>query len=68
MKAHNLIRIYISYTGEAGVQHLGQEIANNIIDEHINPNSISDGTASIYYDAQENIISFQKKVELIFIM
>lgn len=51
--------MYISYTGEAGVQHLGQEIANNIIDEHINPNSISDGTASIYYDAQENIISFK---------
>ena len=51
--------MYISYTGQAGVQHLAQEISNNIIDEHINPNSISDGTASIYYDAQENIISFK---------
>lgn len=50
--------MYISYVGDAGVEHLAHEITNNIIDEHENPNSISDGTASIFYDAQENIISF----------
>lgn len=51
--------MYISFTGDAGVEHLAHEIANNIIDEHENPNSISDGTASIYYDMQENIMSFK---------
>ena len=51
--------MYISYTGPAGMEHLCHEIANNIIDEHTNPNSISDGTASIFYDATENIISFK---------
>lgn len=51
--------MYISYTGPAGMEHLCHEIANNIIDEHTNPNSVSDGTASIYYDAEENIISFK---------
>lgn len=51
--------MYISYTGPAGMEHLAHEITNNIIDEHTNPNSISDGTASIFYDAEENIISFK---------
>lgn len=50
--------MYISYVGDAGVEHLAHEITNNIIDEHENPNSVSDGTASIFYDAQENTISF----------
>lgn len=50
--------MYISYVGEAGVEHLAHEITNNIIDEHENPNSISDGTASIFYDAMENMICF----------
>lgn len=50
--------MYISFLGPAGVEHLAHEITNNIIDEHENPNSISDGTSVIHYDATENMIAF----------
>ena len=51
--------MYISYSGPEGVWHLSKEMTNNIIDEHKNPNTTSDGTASIYYDGAENMIYFQ---------
>ena len=51
--------MYISYTGPEGVGHLAREITNNIIDEHLNPNTISDGKASIYHDYEENMTYFQ---------
>lgn len=51
--------MYISYSGPAGTKHIHYEITNNIIDEHQNPNSISDGKASIYHDASENMSYFQ---------
>lgn len=51
--------MYISFSGQDGVRHLAYEITNNIIDEHLNPNSISDGKASIYHDAEENMTYFQ---------
>lgn len=51
--------MYISYTGPEGVGHLAREIVNNIIDEHLNPNSISDGKASIYHDYEENMTYFK---------
>ena len=51
--------MYISYTGPEGVGHLAREITNNIIDEHQNPNTVSDGKASIYHDYEENMTYFQ---------
>lgn len=51
--------VYISFTGAEGVQHLAQEITNNIIDEHNNPKTISDGTAYIVYDAASEILTFE---------
>lgn len=51
--------VYISFTGAEGVQHLAQEITNNIIDEHNNPKTISDGTAYIVYDSEMEILSFE---------
>ena len=50
--------MYISNIGDIGVEHLAHEITDNITDEHTNPKSVSDGTASIYYDASEQIMSF----------
>ena len=50
--------MYISNIGDKGVEHLAHEMLDNITDEHKNENSISDGTASIFYDAAENIMSF----------
>lgn len=51
--------VYISFTGADGVRHLAQEIANNIIDEHNNPKTVSDGTAYIVYDMETEILSFE---------
>lgn len=49
--------MYVSNVGDIGVEHLSHELVDNIKDEHTNPNSISDGKASIFYDAVENIFS-----------
>lgn len=51
--------MYISFSGPEGVEHLAKETTNNFIDEHLNPNTISDGFASIYHDAEENMTYFQ---------
>lgn len=48
--------MYISYTGHRAVMHLTKEIINNCIDEHLNENSISDGSINIHYDQAENMI------------
>ena len=42
--------MYISHTGKQAAEHLLKEITNNVIDEHKNPNSVSDGYCAIYYD------------------
>ena len=49
--------MYISNVGDIGVEHLAHELVDNFTDEHLSPKSISDGTASIFYDVAENIIS-----------
>ena len=51
--------MYISYTGPEGVLHLAREITNNVIDEHGNPKTISDGTGNIFYDVEENMITVE---------
>ena len=51
--------MYISFSGPEGTEHLAKEMTNNMIDEHINPKTISDGKTSIYHDAEENMTYFQ---------
>lgn len=48
--------MYISYTGPRAALHLTKEIINNALDEHLNENSISDGTINIHYDETDNMI------------
>lgn len=51
--------LYVSFTGADGVKHLSEEMTNNIIDEHNNPNTVSDGTAYIYADMVQGMITFE---------
>lgn len=51
--------MYISFSGSEGTLHLHYELTNNIVDEHENPKTLSDGMASIYHDASENMTYFQ---------
>lgn len=51
--------MYISFTGAEGVKHLSEEMTNNFIDEHNNPNSVSDGVAYIYADMVQGTITFE---------
>lgn len=49
--------MYISHTGQQAAEHLLKEITNNVIDEHKNPNSVSDGYCAIYYDCDTQTIT-----------
>lgn len=51
--------MYISYTGTAAVLHLMKEIINNSIDEHDNPNSISDGIITILHNKETGMTYVQ---------
>lgn len=51
--------LYISYRGQAGVDHLAHEIVNNMVDEHRNPNTISDGKMEIFLDGMTGICYFK---------
>lgn len=51
--------LYISYRGAEGVEHLAHEITNNMVDEHRNPHTISDGIMDIFLDGQTGICYFK---------
>lgn len=51
--------LYISYRGAEGVQHLAQEMTNNMVDEHRNPNTVSDGIMDIFLDGQTGLCYFK---------
>lgn len=51
--------MYISHTGQQATDHLLKEITQNVIDEHRNPKSISDGYCNIYYDYESGMISVE---------
>lgn len=51
--------LYISYRGPAGSEQLAHEMINNIVDEHRNPNSISNGKASVFMDGETGICYFK---------
>lgn len=48
--------MYISFIGARAFLHLTKELINNVIDENLNENSISDGACTILYDMTENKI------------
>lgn len=47
--------LYVSYRGREGVEQLLHELTNNMIDEHRNPNSISDGKMIVDYNTLKNV-------------
>lgn len=51
--------LYVSYRGSAGVAQLVYELTNNMIDEHINPNSLSDGRMLIVLDGPSGMCFFK---------
>lgn len=51
--------LYVSYRGAAGVAQLVYEMTNNMIDEHINPNTLSDGKMLITLDGVTGMCFFK---------
>jgi DNA gyrase subunit B len=51
--------LYISYRGPEGVEHLAHEMVNNMVDEHRNPNTISDGIMDIFLDGETGMCYFK---------
>lgn len=51
--------LYISYRGPAGAEQLAHEMVNNMVDEHRNPNTVSDGNMVITLDGQTGICYFK---------
>jgi DNA gyrase/topoisomerase IV subunit B len=51
--------LYISYVGPKGTEHLAKEMTNNMIDEHNNPKSVSNGDMTIFYDASDMMLYFE---------
>ena len=51
--------MYVSYRGSKAAQHLGQEMFNNMVDEVLNPNTISKGNLSIFIDESTDTITFE---------
>ena len=51
--------MYISYRGSEGAEHLAHEMFNNMVDEHRNPHTLSDGNMSITLDGQTGICYFK---------
>ena len=51
--------LYISYRGPAGAQQLAQEMVNNMVDEHRNQNTLSDGNMKIHLDGETGICYFK---------
>lgn len=51
--------LYISYRGAAGAEQLAHELVNNMVDEHRNPNTLSDGNMYITLDGQTNLCYFK---------
>jgi DNA gyrase/topoisomerase IV subunit B len=50
--------LYISFRGEAGTEQLCHEMFNNMVDEHRNKNTLSDGTMKIFLDGETGMIYF----------
>lgn len=51
--------MYISFRGPEGAEHLAHEIFNNMVDEHRNPRTISDGNMTITMDGVTGICYFK---------
>ena len=51
--------LYISYRGPAGSEQLAHEMVNNMVDEHRNKNTLSDGTMEIFLDGETGICYFK---------
>lgn len=51
--------MYISFIGARAMIHLIKELINNVIDENLNENSISDGTCIINCDEKENTVTVE---------
>lgn len=51
--------LYISYRGPAGSEQLAHEMVNNMVDEHRNPNTISDGNMYIKLDGVTGLCYFK---------
>lgn len=48
--------VYISYTGSRAYQHLVQELVNNVFDEYLNENNISNFEFTIIFDKMDNMV------------
>lgn len=51
--------LYISFRGTAGSEQLAHEMFNNIVDEHRNPNTLSDGNVKIFMDGETGLCYFK---------
>ena len=51
--------LYISYRGPAGAEQLAHEMVNNMVDEHRNKNTLSDGNMKIHLDGETGICYFK---------
>jgi DNA gyrase subunit B len=51
--------LYISFRGEAGTEQLCHEMFNNMVDEHRNKNTLSDGIMKIFLDGETGMIYFK---------
>lgn len=51
--------LYISFRGPAGSKQLAQEIANNMVDEHRNENTLSDGKMFVFRDGETEMCYFR---------
>jgi len=50
--------LYISSRGGAGSEQLAREMVNNMVDEHLNKNTLSDGKMTIYFDGKSGMWYF----------
>lgn len=51
--------LYISFRGAAGSEQLAHELFNNMVDEHRNKNTLSDGNMEIFIDGETGMCYFQ---------
>jgi len=51
--------LYISYRGPAGSEQLAHEMVNNMVDEHRNKNTVSDGNMDIFLDGETGVCYFK---------
>lgn len=51
--------LYISFRGTAGSEQLAHEMVNNMVDEHRNKNTLSDGNMQILMDGETGVCYFK---------